>query len=322
MKGRNWVIQLLCGAALAGLASGARGQGPAAGRTAAAPKSPPVALVNGEAITQADLDGLLRMRGPMPVQTTEAQKRQAHMQALGLLIDNLLMHQFLVKYGPPIPPDEVARKMGELQEGLQRQGKTLADYCNESNQTEQDVRDDIGHHLQWLAYARTQITDEEVQRYYAQYRDFFDKVEVRASHIVLRLPAGTPPAERERARQKLMALRAQIVAGTLDFAGAARQYSQCASAPAGGDLGFFPRRYIFSEPFLKAAFAMKVGEVSDLVETEYGYHLIKVTDRKPGQPSDFTKIKDVVREFRSEDLWQARLADQRKGARIEVKLPQ
>lgn len=322
MKGRKWVVRLLCGMALAGLAAGARGQGPAAGRSATAPKSPPVAVVNGEAITQADLDGLMRLRGPMPVQTTEAQKRQARMQALGLLIDNLLMHQFLVKSGPRVPPDEVAQKMGELREGLQRQGKTLADYCTETNQTEQDVRDDIAHHLQWLAYSRAHIPDQEVQRYYTQYRDFFDKVEVRASHIVLRLPNGTTAAERDRARQKLLDLRAQLVAHKLDFAAAAKQYSQCASAPAGGDLGFFPRRYIFSEPFLKAAFALKVGEVSDIVETEYGYHLIKVTDRKPGQPSDFTKIKDVVREFRSEDLWQALLVEQRKGARIETKLPQ
>jgi peptidyl-prolyl cis-trans isomerase C len=75
------------------------------------------------------------------------------------------------------------------------------------------------------------------------------------------------------------------------------------------------------EPFARAAFALKVGEISDVVQTEYGMHLIKVTDRKPGQPSDYAKIKDEVLEFCAGEMRMALVAQQRKTARIEINLP-
>ena len=66
---------------------------------------------------------------------------------------------------------------------------------------------------------------------------------------------------------------------------------------------------------------MKVGDVSDVVETDYGLHLIKVTDRKPGQPSEYNKVKDEVRELCTEEMRLALLAQQRKAAHIEINLP-
>jgi parvulin-like peptidyl-prolyl isomerase len=124
-----------------------------------------------------------------------------------------------------------------------------------------------------------------------------------------------------QARAKLADVRAQIVAGKLDFAEAARKFSQCPSASKGGDLGFFPRKWVFEEDFARAAFAVPVGQVSDVVQTEYGLHLIKVTERKAGQPSDYAKIKDSVRDLCMEDLRQQLLAEQRKASRIEILLP-
>src|SRR5262249_35178493 len=155
---------------------------------------------------------------------------------------------------------------------------------------------------------KTRVSDADLKRYYDENKDFFDQVTVRASHIVIRVPATGDPAkiaaDREAARAKLLALRQEIVAGKLDFAEADKKHSQCSSAPNGGDLGYFRRKWMLEESLAKTAFGLKVGEVSDVVQSDYGMHLIKVTDRKPGQPSEYEKIKDDVREFYVEEMRQ------------------
>jgi len=224
---------------------------------------------------------------------------------------------------PPTSPAEVEKKMAELVAGLKQKKppQSLADFCKESNQTEAQIRTNVANLLQWIAYAQQHVSDADLQRYYNEYRDFFDRVTVRASHIVLRVPPAASEGERGAARAKLTALRAQIVGGKTEFAAAAKAYSQCPSASDGGDVGTFPRKFVVDENFARAAFALKPGEVSGVVQTDFGLHLIKVTERKPGQPSDFNKIKEDVREVYLEDLRQNILAGLRKEAKIEVHLP-
>jgi parvulin-like peptidyl-prolyl isomerase len=169
---------------------------------------------------------------------------------------------------------------------------------------------------------KAQISDAEVARYFAENKEFFDKVMVQASHIVIRLSSNAPQSERQAARVKLQALRQEIVAGKIDFAEAAKKYSQCPTAPRGGDLGYFPRKFAVEESFARAAFGLQKGEVSDIVESEYGLHLIKCTDRKPGAPANFDKIKDDVREIAAEEMQQNLLREQRKLAKVTVYLGQ
>jgi parvulin-like peptidyl-prolyl isomerase len=127
--------------------------------------------------------------------------------------------------------------------------------------------------------------------------------------------------DRQAAAAKLKALREQIIAGKLDFQEAVKKYSDCPSAATGGDIGYFPRKWAVAEPFAKTAFGMKVGDLSDVVHTEYGVHLIKVTDRKNGVPSAFEKIKDEVREHYVMEMRQGLIEQQRRAAKIEVNLP-
>jgi peptidyl-prolyl cis-trans isomerase C len=281
----------------------------------------PVAIVNGEPISAADLETVLKLSGPVPMQLTEGQKKTQQMEALGLLIDELLMHQFLVRTTPAVPPAEIDKKYAEMEAGLKKQGKSLQEFCRDTNQTETQVRNGIAHMIQWTSFARARVSDADVEKYYQEYRDFFDGLTVRVSHIVVRVPSGAPEAERVQARAKLTELRKQIVAGQLDFAAAAKAHSQDPSAPNGGDLGFVPRKWYLPESFTRVAFALPVGQVSDLVETDFGVHLIKVTERKPGPGSDFAKIKDAVREFCVEEMRQQLLTEERKTAKIEINLP-
>ena len=117
-------------------------------------------------------------------------------------------------------------------------------------------------------------------------------------HIVLPIPPNASEADKSKVREKLQEIRMMLQNDPkADFAELAKQYSKDPQASPGGDLGWFPRKWVFEESFSRAAFSLRVGQVSDIVETQIGYHLIKVTDRKPGEPSEFGKIKEAVGEF-------------------------
>jgi peptidyl-prolyl cis-trans isomerase C len=314
MSGRKWMAGALAVAvALAWGVWHTKAQPPAAG-------AKPVAVVNGEGIPMAELEAALRQAGPTVVQMPEAQKKQVQVQALGFLIDKALMRQFLTRNNVPVDPTEVNRKVAEMEAGLKKAGKTLQDWCRDSNQTEQQVRELIAGEVQWHTYARQHLTEADVEQFYKDNKDFFDRTTVRASHILLRLPATATESERAQARAKLADLRAQILAGKVDFAEAAKTHSQCPSAEKGGDLGFILRKWMVDESFARAAFAVPAGQVSDIVETDFGLHLIKVTERKPGEASDYAKIKEQVADICIQDLAMNVLAAQRKAAKVEVNL--
>jgi peptidyl-prolyl cis-trans isomerase C len=279
------------------------------------------AVVNGEVIPMRELDAVLALRPPAVTPLTAAQRRQLREGVLQPLIDERLLRQFLAKNSAPAGAHEIANQMADLVAGLKAQGKTLADYCKDSQQTPAQVQANLELMLRWNSYMRSKATDAELRKYYADNKDFFDKTTVRASHIVIRLPTGSPASERAAARQKLTALRAEIVAGSVSFADAAMRHSECPSAPKGGDLGFFARKWMVEEPFAKAAFALKVNEISDVVTTDFGLHLIQVTDRKPGEGSQFERVQEEVRDCFLDEMRQTLIADLRAKAKIEIRLP-
>jgi parvulin-like peptidyl-prolyl isomerase len=287
----------------------------------AKPAHKPAALVNGEPITIEEVEAVLMHGPPTPNPPTEVQRRQMQLEALSMLIDDRLVEQFLHKNGPPVPPAEMNKKMAELESGLKAQGRTMADFLKENGLTAAQLHADTVKMLQWAAFVRQRITEAELRRYYAENKDYFDQIKVRASHIVFRVPASATPAEVENSRTKLETLRQEIVAGKLDFAETARKYSQCPSSQDGGNIGYFFRKYTVQEPIARAAFALKVGEISDVVQSDYGLHVIKVTDRKAnGPPSDFEKIKEEVREACAMEMMNSLVAQERKAAKIEINL--
>lgn len=111
--------------------------------------------------------------------------------------------------------------------------------------------------------------------------------ERRASHILITAPKDTPAADRAKAREKAQALLAQARKAPESFADLAKKNSQDeGSAPRGGDLEFFGRGAMV-KPFEDSAFAMKKGEISDLVESDFGFHIIKLTDIKGAKQPSF-----------------------------------
>jgi parvulin-like peptidyl-prolyl isomerase len=281
----------------------------------------PAATVNGEPIDVAEVKRLLDAR-PYPNSLTEEQKKALRQAAIDMLVDDLLMRQYLRKVVPQVDPTAYAKEVTDLQEALKKQNKTVAQLVRESGQTEDQLRTDIISRLQWRALLQKQCPDDAAHKYYTDNKIFFDKVIVRASHILIKVSSNAKPGEREQAQQKLLTLRQEIMAGKLDFAAAAKQYSECPSRDKGGDIGPFPYKFVVVEPFARAAFALKPGEVSNVVNTEFGVHLIKVTERSAGEASSFETTREMIREIWAQEaeLYQRILAEQRKGSKIEVYL--
>jgi parvulin-like peptidyl-prolyl isomerase len=267
------------------------------------------------------LDSAIKQAGQSPVTLTEDQRRFQQMQIMAILIDEMLMRQFLAKNTQPATAAEVEARVALITAKLKEEKKTLQDLFKEGDQTEAAFRADVGRTIQWEAYAKAKVSDADVENYYKVNKDYFDRVEVHASHIVLRLAPNATEADRTKAMQQLTELRGQIVANKIDFAEAAKKYSQCPTAPNGGDVGLIPRKGQVDENFARAAFSTPVNGVSDVVQTGFGLHLIKVTERKPGEPSDFSKIKEDVRFFCVDEMRMSLLNDLRKSVQIEVTLP-
>lgn len=279
------------------------------------------ATVNGETIAISELDAILNANlSAAPL--TDSQRHQLRAALLEDLINEKVLRQFLAKNAPPADRAEIDAQMTALKASLVKENKTLGDFLRQTGQTEAQLRDEWAASIQLRNYVKRDATDTKLKAYYEANRDLFDKVEVRISHIVIRLGAKATAVERAAAKEKLQAIRADVSAGRTTFAAAAKRYSQCASALKNGDLGFFPRRGLpENEPIAKAAFALKVGAISDVIETDYGVHILTVTERKAGTPSVLEKCVVEVLEAYTEDARAALVAKLRKEARVNITLP-
>lgn len=136
------------------------------------------------------------------------------------------------------------------------------------------------------------VSDEELRSFYQENRSVFQQPEkVRARHILVKVD---PETDKEKARKTIDAARDRLVKGE-DFAAVAREVSEGPSAAQGGDLGFFGRGQMV-EPFEKAAFSMETGEISPVVETQFGYHVLQVTDHEPEKTLAYDEVKGRLEE--------------------------
>ncbi len=143
---------------------------------------------------------------------------------------------------------------------------------------------------------KTEINDAEARKYYQENKAQFSQPErIKARHILIAVEDPASADSKKAAREKAEKILARVRAGE-DFAELAKKYSDDpGSREKGGDLGFFSRGQMI-EPFEKAAFSLKVGEISGLVESPFGYQLIKVAERLPAQTTPYEKVKEQVRE--------------------------
>lgn len=148
--------------------------------------------------------------------------------------------------------------------------------------------------------SRQEVDDAAVRAYYDTHPGEFEVAEsVRARHILLELPADAPGAQADKARVELLKLKARLAKGE-SFATLAEKHSDCPSSARGGDLGWFTRQAMVA-PFAEAAFALEPGAVSDPVRTEFGWHLIKVEERREAGTKTFEEAAQGIRQQLAEE---------------------
>ena len=143
---------------------------------------------------------------------------------------------------------------------------------------------------------KIKITEKDSQAYYDKNKSKFETQEkVRASIMLLRFNPKEGKAGEQAVLKKFESILKQVKNGA-DFGALAQQHSQDSLASKGGDLGFFTQKQMLPA-FSSRAFKMKVGEVSEIFRTGHGFHVIKVTDRKPGGLSSFATEKEKIQKF-------------------------
>ncbi|MEE0451130.1 peptidylprolyl isomerase [Peptacetobacter sp.] len=168
-------------------------------------------------------------------------------------------------------------------------------------------------------YSEEKVSDSEMKKYYDEHIDEYKKDEVEASHILIKTTDDQnkplPEAEQKKAKEKAEKVLKEVKAGG-DFAELAKKYSQDpGSAANGGALGAFGKGMMVKE-FEDAAFGMEPGQVSDLVKTDFGYHIIKVTDRIK-ETTSFDEAKEGIKEEILKNKYGEKIAELQKKAKIE-----
>lgn len=166
------------------------------------------------------------------------------------------------------------------------------------------------------------VTQDQIKQEYEANKDKLDVPEtVRASHILIKTGEKATPEEKKIAKDKIDALRARLMSGE-DFAKLAKENSEDGSAANGGDLGSFKKGEMV-KPFEDAAFGLEVNQLSSVVETQFGYHIIKTTEKHPAHTLTFEEVSGDIEKFlinkNKRELVSKAVEDLKKGAKIEIK---
>ena len=262
-----------------------------------------LARVNGEAVNKTEFDRAVsaleaRNGGPVPAQQRDRVLRQ--------VLDQIVDYKLLIQEGRARKIEatdaEVDARMKEIQAQFPTED-AFKQMLTARKTTLEQVRSDIRQDITVQKLIENAIADkvavkpEQVTDFYTKNPDQFKQPErVRASHILIMVPKDSDAAVKTAARTKAAAILKDVKAGK-DFAALAKQHSQDpGSAPKGGDLGFFQQGQMVG-PFNEVAFTLAPGQVSDLVETEFGFHIIKVAEKQAPRTVPLEEVRPQLEQY-------------------------
>ena len=289
-----------------------------------------LAKVNGVAITQGERDRKAQemlSRGRMSQQSSPDMIPKVEAAALQQLINVELLYQ----KGQKLKIKDLDKKVDDKVAQMRAQAPSPADFekaLTSANFTEKQFKAFtrksivIENLLQKEVYGKISVSEADAKKFYDENQDKLFKVpeQTRASHVLITVDQKATPEEKKKAREKADAIKKRVAAGE-DFAAVAKTESKCPSAAKGGDLGYFGKGQMVPA-FEEAAFSLKPGQISDVVETQFGYHIIKVTDRKQAETVKFNDAKGKIEDYLKNQQAQKPIADYvenlRKQAKIEM----
>lgn len=288
------------------------------------------AKVNTEIITLSTIEERAELlRRSYSNSSISVPKQELLRQALNIIVEEKLQLQEGKKMGFVVDEEsidaavnDISRKNGlaegQLQAMLESEGRSMSSYREHiKNQilVSKISRFEIGN--------RVKVSDREIMRYYRDHqKEFWQDSQVRARHILFIAKRDAPESVRKEKLKQAKNVLTKILDGA-DFAELARIHSEDISASDGGDIGIFGRGKMVRE-FEEAAFSMKKGQVSDIVETEYGYHIIKVEEVLKGKTLTLKdareRISQILAMEKQKQGYEEWIGELKKSAFIEVSL--
>jgi parvulin-like peptidyl-prolyl isomerase len=208
----------------------------------------------------------------------------------------LLLEHFVNQSDVTVSESDVDQQMEQIKKQFPDE-QTMEKALKKQGESLDSIRDQIRKRLRMQRYIEQElgeidVSPEEAQQYFDKNRSEFDEPEqVKARHILIENDTG--------AKEEIQSIQDQLEGGA-NFGEVARSKSEGPSAQQGGELGFITRDRMV-KPFSDAAFGLDVGELSDPVKTQYGWHLIQVTDRKQASKAQYEDVSDtVVQQVRSQ----------------------
>lgn len=318
------------------IASALFAQPPAVPAPTAEPMPSIAAKVNGQPISEVLVEQALQDFPP-------DERAKYRPEIIEGLISIALVDQYLTALKITVEQKDVDEHLNRFKEELKKYEQDYVLLLKRKKLTETDLKSQIYNHLRWDKFVDQQATDDKLKALFNHMPEAFDGTAIHARHILL-APGSDAKAQQDAIAQ-LNALKAQIEKDTAAefaklpadtdnltrekkrhelvermFANAASQHSTCVSKNNGGDLRWFPRYGKMNEPFSQAAYALKPFEVSEIVKTPAGYHLILVVDRKPGMPTNFDDkiVKEAVKEVYEAKLRDAVINQMKPRAKVEI----
>lgn len=267
-------------------------------------EEPAAAVVNGERIPTSDLDREMQaaMRSNPELRSREnlAALREKRKEALEFLINRELIVQEGKKAGLEPQDTEVDAELTKIKQRFPSQS-TFEQALKQRELTEKKLRRAIRRGLTVRKVVDVKVkptaepvTDEDVADFYEENKEgFVESEKVRARHILIKVSPDVSDREKADAESKIQAVLKEARDGA-DFAELAKKNSECPSASQGGDLGYFTRGQMV-KPFEEAAFTLEPGQISEIVETQFGYHIILVQDKKPRRQLELEEVSDQIR---------------------------
>jgi len=289
-----------------------------------------VAVVNGDAITRGDLDRAVDFGKRQAMQQgkplSAEQLAALEKDALDKLIGIQLLYQASIKAGNKVDDKQVDEKFAEFRKRFPTE-EAFKKAMGEWHVTEADMKAELKKGMVTEAFVvknfvdKTTVPEDKVKAYYDSNPQFFKQPEkVKASHILIKVKPEASESEKAEAMKKIEEAQKKLKKGD-DFAEVAKTSSEGPSASKGGDLGYFGRGQMV-KPFEDTAFSLEPGKVSDVLKTQFGYHLIKVIDKKPETTIPFEAVKPRIEQYLKQEEVQKEIKkyvdNLRKEAKVEI----
>lgn len=278
-----------------------------------------IARVNGQPIYKDDLTPYTReelkkfKKFGMTRQRTPELTKRMEQRAL----EKVITQELLTQESREIKIDSIEEKVDEGIKKIKIKYKTeenFKNYLESKKLTENDLRENLIRRIKTEKYLEEKgiqnpdIPEEEIKAFYEESKSNYRTDEyIRVNHILIKVDENASQEEKDAARQKAEKIRKEIVNGK-SFAAMAREFSEDGNAANGGNLNYIKRGFMPPE-FDSAAFGLKKDEMSEVIQTKFGFHIIKVFDRKPAGITPYNEVRNFIRKYLQEEVSRKKLAE-------------